>query len=120
MQSQNINWKSPTFWPMIDQTVKEQVGKPNLSEIIQTLQSRDQQFQHLTHQQLSDWRDKTWKDKIVWSKQTLHDVQKGFLPGGNQTRYNVFVSFLYIICSVTTNTRNRKITLIYSLRSKSH
>ena len=39
MQSQNINWKSPTFWPMIDQATKEQVGKPNLTEIIQTLQS---------------------------------------------------------------------------------
>jgi len=38
-QSQNVNWKSPTFWPMIDQAVKEQIGKPNLSEIIQTLQS---------------------------------------------------------------------------------
>jgi len=34
MQSQNINWKSPTFWPMIDQAAKEQVGKPNLSKII--------------------------------------------------------------------------------------
>ena len=54
-QSQNINWKSPTFWPMIDRAVKEQVGKPNLSEIIRTLQSRDKRFEHLTHQQLSEW-----------------------------------------------------------------
>ena len=40
IQSQNINWKSPIFWPMIDQAAKEQVGKSNLSEIIRTLQSR--------------------------------------------------------------------------------
>ena len=82
---------------MIDQVVKEQIGRPNLSDIIRTLQSRDNRFEHLTHQRLSDWRDKTRKDKIVWSAETLRHVQKGFLPGGDQTRYNVFVSFLYMI-----------------------
>ena len=80
---------------MIDQAVKEQVGKPNLSEIIRTLQSRDKRFKHLTHQRLSDWRDKTQKDKFVWSEKTLLEVQKGFLPGIGQTRFSVFVSFLY-------------------------
>jgi len=49
-QSHNINWKSPTFWPMINRAVKEQVGKPNLSKIIQTLRDRDPRFIHLTHQ----------------------------------------------------------------------
>jgi len=39
VEIQNINWKSPTFWPIIDQVVKEQIGKPNLSEIVWTLQS---------------------------------------------------------------------------------
>lgn len=97
MQSQNINWKSPTFWPVIDQVVKEQIGKPNLSEIIWILQSQDKCFEHLSHQRLSDWQDKTQKNKIVWSKETLLDVEKGFLPGGNQTRYNIFVSFIYNI-----------------------
>jgi len=95
MQSHNINWKSPTFWPVINQVVREQIGKPNLSEIIRTLQGRDVRFQHLNHQRLSDWRDKTHKDKIVWSKETLQDVQKEFLPGGDHTRHNVFVS-LYV------------------------
>ena len=84
---------------MIDQAVKEQVGKPNLSEIIRTLQSWDKRFQFLTHQRLSDWRNKSQKDKIVWSEETLRDVQKGFLPGGEQTRYNVFVSSLIYIYS---------------------
>jgi len=41
MHNQYINWKSPTFWPVIDQVVKEQIGKPNLSEIIQILQGQD-------------------------------------------------------------------------------
>jgi len=59
---------------MIDQAVKEQIGKPNLSDIIQILQSWDKWFQYLTHKQISDWRDKTQKDKIVWSKETLQDV----------------------------------------------
>lgn len=102
-QSHNINWKSPTFWPMINKAAMEQVGKPNLSNIIRTLRDRDQRFQHLTHQRLSDWRDKTQGDRIVWSEKTLQDVQKGFLPGGNQTLYNVFVSFLYKACRYTTN-----------------
>jgi hypothetical protein len=102
-QIHNINWKSPTFWPMINKVAMEQVGKPNLSEIIRTLRGRDQRFQHLTHQRLSDWRDKTREDKIVWSEKTLLDVQKGFLPGGDQTRHNVFVSFLYSVCRSITN-----------------
>jgi len=119
MQSQNINWKSPAFWPMINQVVREQIGKPNLSEIVRTLQGRDNRFQYLTHQRLSDWQDKTYKDKIVWSEETLRDVQQGFLPGGKQTRYNVFVSFLYTRHTTMTNTRNRRVTLICSLRSKS-
>lgn len=89
----NINWKSPTFWPMIDQAVQEQIGKPNLTEVIKTLQSRDTRFRLLSHQRLSEWRDKTRNDKIVWSEKTLLEVQKGFLPGGDQTRFNVFVSF---------------------------
>ena len=94
-QSQNVNWRSPTFWPMIDQVVKEQIGRPNLTEIIQILRSRDSRFKLLSHQRLSDWRDKNETKKIVWSKKTLLEVEKGFLPGGNQTRYNIFVSFIY-------------------------
>jgi hypothetical protein len=83
---------------MINQVVNEQVGKPNLSEIVRTLQHRDNRFQYLTHQRLSDWRDKSYKNKIVWSEKTLLEVEKGFLPGGDQTCFNVFVSFiLYII-----------------------
>jgi hypothetical protein len=78
---------------MIDQAAKEQIGRPNLNELIRTLQRRDDRFKYLTHQRISDWRDKTQKDKLVWSEKTLEDVQKGFLPGGNQTSFNVFVSF---------------------------
>lgn len=83
---------------MIDSAVKMQIGKPNLSKVVEALQGKDKRFKHLTHQRLSDWRDKTRKDKVVWSNKTLQDVQRGFLPGGNQTRYNVFVSFPYTIC----------------------
>ena len=119
VEIQNINWKSPTFWPIIDQVVKEQIGKPNLSEIVWTLQSQDKRFQHLTHQQLSDWRDKTQKDKFVWSEKTLLDVQKGFLPGGDQTCFNVFVSFPCTTYRDIANTKYSMIILICFQRSKS-
>ena len=96
---------------MIDRAVKEYVGKPNLSEIIWILQSQDEQFQLLSYQQLRDWQDKTQTDKIVWSEETLHEVQKGFLPGGEQTWYNVFVSSLMnMYFRIITNSRNRKVT----------
>ena len=49
-QSQNVNWRSPAFWPMIDQVVKEQIGDPNLSDIVRTLKSRDNRFEHFSHQ----------------------------------------------------------------------
>ena len=77
---------------MIDQAAKEQIGKPNINEMIRTLKSRDSRFKYLTHQRISDWCDKTQNNKIVWSEKTLADVQKGFLPGGDQTHFNVFVS----------------------------
>ena len=119
-ESQKINWKSPMFWPMIDQAAREQIGKPNLKEMIWTLQSRDIRFKYLTHQQLSDWRDKTQKNKIVWSEKTLADVQKGFLPGGTQTHFNVFVSSSCTTYRNVTNSTNSIITLTCFLRSKSH
>ena len=92
----NINWKTPVFWLTINQMVQKhnkRIGKPNLSAVIRDLQDLDEQFKFLTHQRLSDWRDKSQQDKIIWSKETLAEVEKGFLPGGNQTRFNVFVSF---------------------------
>ena len=44
---------------MIDSAVKMQIGKPNLSKVVEALQGKDKRFKHLTHQWLSDWRDKT-------------------------------------------------------------
>jgi len=90
----NINWKSPTYWPLIDQTAKEQVGKPNISELLRQLRRKDGCFIHLRQQRLSEWRDQSDKEKIKWSKKTLDEVQKGFLPGGIETRFNIFVSLL--------------------------
>ena len=89
-----INWKSPMFWPMIDMAARQQVGKANLSKLVERLQQQDPRFKHLTHRRISEWRDKNVKDQIVWSKETIASVKKEFLPGGHQTRYNVFVSLL--------------------------
>ena len=72
----------------------------------------DNQFMHFTHQRLSYWHDKSQKDKIVWSEETLLDVKNGFLPGGDQTHFNIFVSFLYTTCREITNTKNSTTTLI--------
>ena len=83
---------------MIDRAAKEQLGGINLSEIIQTLWDQDPWFEYLSHQQLSGWWDKAQSTKIVWSEKTLEHVKKGFLPGGDQTCHNVFVSFL-LMCT---------------------
>ena len=103
MENKNVNWKSPTFWPMINWAAKMQVEKSNLVKIVRTLREWDPQFELLSHQQLSDWHDKTQNDKLVWSEKTLLEVKKGFLPGGQQTCFNVFVSFLYIVYKSITN-----------------
>ena len=87
-----INWKSPTYWPMIEAAARQQTGKPNLSKLVKRLQDQHPHFRHLTHRRLSEWRDKTVKDKIEWSKETIATVKKEFLPGGHQTKYNIFVS----------------------------
>ena len=92
-----INWRSPAFWPLIDQAAKQQVGKPNHTELIKRLQQQDSCFTHLSHRRIGEWRDPSVKDKIVWSKKTLDEVKKGFLPGGIQTRFDVFVSIFFIV-----------------------
>src|ERR1700679_2791674 len=86
-----INWRSPTFWPIIEMAARQQVGKPNHTKLVEQLRLYDPRFIHLSHQRIGKWRDKSIKDKFVWSKVTLAAVKKEFLPGGHQTRYNVFV-----------------------------
>jgi len=87
-----INWKSPSLWPLINQAARRQVGKPNLTNLIKQLRQQDLCFNHLNHQRISEWRDPSVKDRIVWSEKTLNEVKKGFLPGGIQTRFDIFVS----------------------------
>lgn len=87
-----INWKSPAFFPLIDHAAKQQDGKPNHSALVKHLQQQDPRFIHLSHRRIGEWRDPAFKDRIVWSQKTLDEVKKGFLPGGIQTRFDVFVS----------------------------
>jgi hypothetical protein len=32
-----INWKSPTYWPVIEMAAQKQVGKPNLTKLVNQL-----------------------------------------------------------------------------------
>ena len=89
-----INWKSETFWPIIDMAARQQIGKPNLTKFVQHLRQLDSRFEHLSHQRISEWRDKSVTDRIEWTAETIADVKKGFHPGGHQTWFNVFVSIL--------------------------
>lgn len=89
-----INWKSPTFWPIIHMAASQQVGKPNLTKLRKQLENQDSRFVYLTHQRLSEWRDKSVEDRWEWTEETIASVKKEFLPGGHQTRFNVFVSIL--------------------------
>ena len=93
----NINWKSPTFWPLIDQVARGQIGKPNLSKMVEELMSQDFHFTHFNRQDLSKWRDQSIKNKLVWSEQTLAEVRKEFLPGGVDTHFDVFVSIFQLL-----------------------
>jgi len=79
------------FWPMIDMAARQQVGKPNHSKLVSQLQKQDPCFEHLSYRWIGEWRNKSVKDRIEWSKETIATVKKEFLPGGNITRYNVFV-----------------------------
>jgi uncharacterized Fe-S cluster-containing MiaB family protein len=91
-----INWRSPTFWPIIEMVARQQVGKPNLTRLVDQLQQCDSRFTYLSHQRISEWRDKSVKDRIEWTAETIAAVKQEFLPGGHQTRYNVFVSVFKI------------------------
>jgi len=88
----HINWKPPAFWPLIDQAARQYIGKPNLTELIKQLWQQDDRSNHLKHQRISEWRDPSVKDRIVWSEKTLNEVKMEFLPGGMQTQFDIFVS----------------------------
>jgi len=77
---------------MIEMAARQQVGKPNISKLLSQLQQQDPRFKHLSHQRVGEWRDKSVKDRFEWTQETIATVKKEFLPGGHQTRYNVFVS----------------------------
>ena len=87
-----ISWTSPALWPLIDQAARRYIGKPNLTELVKRLRQQDDRFNHLKHQRISEWRDPSVKDRIVWSEKTLNKVKMGFLPGGMQTQFDIFVS----------------------------
>ena len=69
------------------------MGKPNITALVKQIQRLDDHFIHLSQQRVGEWRDPSVENKIVWSKKTIEEVKKGFLPGGIQTQFNVFVSF---------------------------
>jgi hypothetical protein len=94
-----INWKSEVFWPRIDLAARQQMGKPNLTKLVQHMCQLDPKFKYLSHQRISEWRDKSVKNRIEWTPETIAEVKKGFHPGGHQTQFNVFVSVLNnLIC----------------------
>jgi hypothetical protein len=62
-------------------------------DLLKKLKKIDPHFELLGHQRIGKWRDKSVKDRIEWSPETIATVKKEFLPGGHQTHYNVFVSF---------------------------
>ena len=33
----SINWQSPTFWPIVEMVAHQQVGKPNLTKLVDQL-----------------------------------------------------------------------------------
>ena len=115
-----INWMSPTFWPIIETAARQQIGKPNLSKLAAKLKEQDPRFEHFDYRRLSDWRDKSVKDRLVWSKETIAAVKKEFLPGGHQTRFNVFVSALqsFMIQGSYNRDFHSTTTLEYCQRSR--
>ena len=36
-----INWKSPTYWPIIEMAARQQIGKPSLTKLVKQLQKQD-------------------------------------------------------------------------------
>ncbi len=88
----SVNWFSPVFWPVIEMAARQQLGTPNHSKLVRQLQQQDPRFNHLSHQRFSEWRDLSVTDRFEWSPKTIAAIKKEFLPGGHQTRYNVFVS----------------------------
>ena len=67
-----INWKSPMFWPMIEMAAQQQVGKPNLTKLVEQLQWQDPHLKHFSHRQISEWRDKSVSAQFFKPFQTFN------------------------------------------------
>ena len=77
----NANWQVDSLWYDIDRITRE-VGLPWRPRLIaQRLQQYDsRRYGGFRHQRLSDWRDKSITDRIVWKPEVLARVARGSLP----------------------------------------
>ena len=88
-----MNWTAPHLWPHIDAAARA-VGYPwSPLEIVKRLKRTNALlFETLRPQHICDWRDYTFKDRLVWKESVLVQVHKGFAPRGESTRKSVLVS----------------------------
>lgn len=84
---------SPFLWSQILDATRR-IGYPwSPTQITRHLQTRDPvNFADLRPQRISDWRDNSVTDRLVWRPYVLKAVAKGNKPLGVTTRRHIFVS----------------------------
>lgn len=92
-KAQRTNWMNPFLWTMIDSAAKA-VGYPwRPVDIVQRLKLQQPElFAKLSPQRISDWRDTSIKDQLVWKDNVIAATQHGNHPRGENLRHSILVS----------------------------
>ncbi|KAG9084848.1 hypothetical protein FS749_004912 [Ceratobasidium sp. UAMH 11750] len=89
-KAQRTNWMSPFLWSMID-TAARAVGYPwRPIDISNRLKKQHPElFAKFLPQRISDWRDSSITDRLVWKESVLIATGQGNHPQGKSVRYSI-------------------------------
>ncbi|OBZ66407.1 hypothetical protein A0H81_13643 [Grifola frondosa] len=92
--TKNVNWKAPHLWLIIDEAAKS-VGYPwSPKDIVDRLQHQHGKvFYRLKPQRISDWKDRTITDTLVWKDSVLKSVERRYRQGGHSTHSGILTPY---------------------------
>ncbi|KAL7277451.1 hypothetical protein ACG7TL_008372 [Trametes sanguinea] len=113
IRTKTVNWKAPHLWKMIDETARE-VGYPwSPKEIVRRLRQKSETlFGRLREQRLSDWRDRTVTDRLVWKPEVLKAVEKGYRQGGHATRKGILDDYPDVVKEIVAELQRLRDTSV--------
>lgn len=98
-----VNWMNPFLWALIHSAAVAEGYPWSPAAIVKRLQLQyPELFAKLRPQRISEWRDLTVTDRLVWRPSVLANAQQGNHPGGAVVRWSILVSIHVAIIAYTS------------------